>query len=261
MLNDFIAAYQAGLTACCLFVLALSLMILAAIVIVPLVRLHWSKARATFLKMTLLDKAVALLSVSVAVVYGGSKNLRPRFSCDSGIVVTEATLNVATNDTDATTLVYSYAGTNDVVLPLWVRQSVSNEWEHLGEEWVFGARTYANGTNTVEYFVQPPASNVVPLAMYYVGNDPPPVEIVESGGVKILAFSMTSKAVTITYAVDGTVLRGKPGTLHVETSEKDNVWIDLYTTNHAETVTNTLTHTGFFVGRTTKWRVRMEVGQ
>ena len=257
MLNEFIANYKTWLTACCIFILLMLIAICVVFTLAPLLREPLARLR----KLSPIEKAVALVAVSVAIVYGGSKNILPRFSCDAGIEVTEATLNVATNDTDATTLVYSYAGTNDVVLPLWVRQSISNEWEHLGEEWVFGARTYANGTNTLEYFVQPPASNVVPFAMYYVGNDPPPVEIVESGGVKILAFSMTSKAVTITYAVDGTVLRGKPGTLHVETSEKDNVWINLYTTNHAETVTNTLTSTGFFVGRTTKWRVRMEVGQ
>ncbi len=202
-----------------------------------------------------------VLAAVVAVIHGGSKNIIQRFSSDGGIEVTSAVMDIATNDVDQTFLTYSYTGTNDVSLPLWVRQSVSNDWEHLGQEWVFDSRVYENGTNTCHYFVDPPASNIVPFAMYYVGNDPPPVEIVESGGVEILSFCMTSKAVTITYAVDGTVLRGKPGTLHVERSETDNVWIDLYTTNHADTVTNTLTGTGFFVGRTTKWRVRMEVEQ
>ena len=189
------------------------------------------------------------------------KNIVSRFSSDAGIVVTAAAISVATNETDATTLAYSYTGTNDVALPLWVRQSVSNEWAHLGEKWTLDGRTYANGTNTVNYSVAPPASNVVPFAMYYVGNDPPPVEIVESGGVEILGFAMSSKAVTITYAVDGNVLRGKTGQLHVEKCGADNIWLDLYTTNHTATVTNTITGPGFFVGNTTKWRVRMEVEQ
>lgn len=204
----------------------------------------------------------ALFAIAaIAIIYGGSKNILPRFSSDEGITITSATMEVATNDVDLTSLTYSYTGTNDVSLPLWVRQSVSNEWEHLGQEWLFDTRTYENGTNTCYYFVNPPASNIVPYAMYYLGNDPPPVEIVESGGVEILAFSMTSKSVTITYAVDGEVLRGKTGTLHVETCEADNIWMDSYTTNHAATVTNTITGNGFFVGRTTKWRVRMEVSQ
>lgn len=205
--------------------------------------------------------AAIVAVAAVAILYGGAKNIRTRFSSDAEITVTEATINIATNETDATTLVYSYTGTNDVALPLWVRQNVSNEWEHLGAEWTLDGRTYAGGTNTVNYSVAPPASNVVPFAMYYVGNNPPPVEIVESGGVEILGFAMTSKAVTITYAVDGAVLRGKVGQLHVETSIADNVWADLYATNHTATATNTITGAGFFVGRTTKWRVRMEVEQ
>lgn len=252
-----IEAIQAGLTACCLFGLVLLLLICAAIVIAPFVREQWAKAR----KIKPLEKAVAFVAIAAAIAYGGSKNIVSRFSSDAGIVVTAATINVATNETDATTLAYSYTGTNDVALPLWVRQSVSNEWAHLGEAWTFDGRTYANGTNTVNYSVAPPASNVVPFAMYYVGNDPPPVEIVESGGVKILGLAMSSKAVTITYAVDGNVLRGKTGQLHVERCGADNIWLDLYATNHTATVTNTITGHGFFVGNTTKWRVRMEVEQ
>ena len=210
----------------------------------------------------LLRGGVAIVAVAVvAILYGGAKNILSRFSSDAGIVVVSATMNVATNDLDATTLVYAYTGTNDVLLPVHVRQSVSNEWEELGEEWVFDGRVYDGVTNVVAWHVAASASNVVPHVMYYVGFDPPAVEIEESGGVEILSFGMTSKAVTITYAVDGSVLRGRVGTLHVETSPGDNVWLDHYTTNHVATVTNTIVGTGFFVDRTTRWRVRMEVPQ
>ena len=205
--------------------------------------------------------AVLISIVAVAIIYGGSKNILPRFSSDDGITVTSAVMDIATNDVDQTFLTYSYTGTNDVSLPLWVRQSVSNDWEHLGQEWLFDSRVYENGTNTCYYFVNPPASNIVPFAMYYVGNDPPPVEIVESGGVEIRSFSMTSKSVTIVYAVDGSVLHGRTGRLFVEKSEADNIWMEMYSTNHVSGVTNTLVGTGFYVGKTTKWRVRMEVSQ
>ena len=206
--------------------------------------------------------ALCLAAVAaVAIIHGGAKNIVNRFSSDEGITVTAAEINVATNDTDATTLVYSYAGTNDVALPLYVRQSVSNEWEHLGAEWNLDGRAYANGTNTVTYHVQPPASNVVPFAMYYVGDNPPPVKIEESGGVEILAFVMSSKAVEITYAVDGAMLRGGVGVVNVEMAERAAPWETMYTTNHAASVTNTIRGAGFFIDRTTRWRVRMEVSQ
>ena len=206
--------------------------------------------------------ALCLAAVAVvAIIHGGAKNIVNRFSSDEGITVTAAEINVATNDTDATTLVYAYAGTNDVALPLYVRQSVSNEWEHLGAEWNLDGRTYADGTNTVVWSVQPPASNIVPFVMYYVGDNPPPVEIEESGGVEIVAFTMSSKSVSITYAVDGAMLRGGVGVVSIERSERANVWENFYTTNHVATATNTVTGAGFWIDRTTRWRVRMEVGQ
>ena len=204
--------------------------------------------------------AVAIVAV-VATFKGGAKFIVNRFSSDEGITVTAAEINVATNDTDATTLVYSYVGTNDVAMPLYVRQSVSNEWEHLGAEWNFGGRTYADGTNTVVWSVNPPASNIVPFVMYYVGDNPPPVEIEESGGVDIVGFGMSSKHVSITYVVDGGVLRGGVGVVSIERSEHANVWENCYTTNHVATATNTVTGAGFWIDRTTRWRVRMEVRQ
>ena len=205
--------------------------------------------------------AVVVVAV-VACIHGGAKNLLPRFSADDGITVTAAEFTKSTNDVDVTTLTYSYAGTNDVYMPLWARQSVSNEWEHLSSEWMFDDRFYANGTNTVYWFVNPPvASNTVPYKMYWIGNNPPPVEIEESGGVEIVDFSMTSRRVAITYAVDGSVLRGKVGVVGIEMSQTNNVWLTLHSTNVTATVTNTFTRWGFYVDRLTRWRVRMEVEQ
>lgn len=197
----------------------------------------------------------------VAIIHGGTKNILARFSADEGITVTSAEFAKATNDVDSTYLTYSYTGP-DASLPLWVRQSVSNEWAHLGAEWLYDDRIYANGTNTVFWFVnQPDATNVVPYAMYWIGDNPPPVEIEESGGVEIITFAMSSSGVSIIYAVDGTVLRGGVGAVSIERSERANVWETMYTTNHVGTVTNHVTGTGFFVDRTTRWRVRMEVEQ
>lgn len=234
--------------------------ILAACVAVPFLVAVWKWAAEAGHRLCRCGAVFVALAVALTFK-GATKNIVNRFSSDEGITVTAAEINVATNDTDATTLVYSYAGTNDVALPLYVRQSVSNEWEHLDAAWNLDGRTYANGTNTVTYYVQPPASNVVPFAMYYVGDNPPPVEIEESGGVEILAFVMSSRAVEITYAVDGAMLRGSVGVVNVEMAERAAPWETMYTTNHVASVTNTIRGAGFFIDRTTRWRVRMEVGQ
>ena len=196
----------------------------------------------------------------VALVHGGAKNILDRFSADEGITVASAEFTRATNDVEQTYLVYSYTGA-DASQPLWVRQSVSNEWERLGNEWWYDDRIYESGTNTVTWFVNPPASNVFPHAMYWIGSNPPPVEIEESGGVEIVGFAMSAQGVAITYAVDGSVLHGKTGAISIEVGGADNAWTTAYSTNHAETVTNTFSQSGFFVDRLTRWRVRMEVEQ
>ena len=202
---------------------------------------------------------IGLLAVAaVAIIHGGTKNILNRFSADDGITVTSAEFMRATNDVERTRLVYSYTGA-DASWPLWVRQSVSNEWEHLEEGWLLDGRTYAGGTNTVAWSVTPPATNYLPHAMYWVGDNPPPVEIEESGGVEIVCFIMSAQGVAITYAVDGSVLHGKTGALAVETSQGNGPWGVVHEESVTETVTNTVTQGGFFVDRLTRWRVRMEV--
>lgn len=199
-----------------------------------------------------------VIATIIATIYGGSKNILARFSADEGITVTSAEFTRATNDVEQTLLTYSYTG-GTPTSPLWVRQTVSNEWEHLGAEWQVDSRATVNGTNVVSLYVSPPASNYFPFAMYWVGDNPPPVEIEESGGVEIVSFNMSAQGVAITYAVDGSVLHGKVGALAVETSQGNGPWAVVHETNVAETVTNTFTQSGFFVDRTTRWRVRMEV--
>jgi len=199
-----------------------------------------------------------VIAAIVATIYGGTKNILNRFSADEGITVTSAEFTRATNGVERARLVYSYTGA-DALRTLWVRQSVSNEWEHLEEGWLLDGRTYAGGTNTVAWSVNPPATNYLPYAMYWVGNNPPPVEIEESGGVEIVSFFMSAQGVAITYAVDGSVLHGKTGALAVETSQGNGPWGVVHEESVTGTVTNTFSQIGFFVDRLTRWRVRMEV--
>lgn len=203
---------------------------------------------------------IGLLAVAVvAVIHGGTKNIINRFSADEGITVTSAEFTRATNDVESAYLAYSYVGGSEES-PLWVRQSVSNEWDGINTQGWFPEERYSlNGTNYVLLIHPPVASNALPFAMYWVGNNPPPVEIEESGGVEIVSFIMSAQGVAITYAVDGSVLHGKTGALAVEMSQGNGPWGVVHEASVAETVTNTFTQGGFFVDRLTRWRVRMEV--
>ena len=73
MLNDFIASYQAGLTYCCLFMGLLVIAVWVGLTLAPVIR----DTLASFRKLSPLKKAVALVAVSVAIVYGAMTPVTP----------------------------------------------------------------------------------------------------------------------------------------------------------------------------------------
>lgn len=199
-----------------------------------------------------------VLAAVVAVIHGGTKNIANRVTADAGLTVVGAEITVPTNDVDNAFLVLKWLGP-DENQPLRVRDSVSEQWAFMGPEWLFDDRFYENGTNTVTWWVYAPASNVVPRAHYHIGNDLPPVEV-EGDGISILDFRDSSTNVVMTYAVERAVLGDSAGTVRVEMQEDHGaVWVEVRWDAVYGGVTNTVTLPGFWVGRDTRWRVRLEV--
>ena len=203
--------------------------------------------------------AVAVVAIW-AVIHGGTKSIRNRFTADEGLTVVVADITVPTNDVDNAYLVVSWTGPDSNQM-LRAREAVSEQWSGLGEEWLFDDRVYANGTNTATWWVNAPASNVVPRAYYHLGEDLPPVEI-EGDGVSLLDFRDSSTNVVLTYAVDSAVLGGNAGMVRVEVQEdRGAVWMEVRWDAISGGVTNTVTIPGFWIGRDTRWRVRLEVDE
>lgn len=201
-----------------------------------------------------------VLAAVVAVIHGGTKNITNRFTADAGLTVVDAEITVPTNDVDNAFLVLKWLGP-DENQPLRVRDSVGEQWAFMGPEWLFDDRLYENGTNTATWWVDAPASNVVPRAHYHVGSDLPPVEV-EGDGISILDFRDTSTNVVVTYAVERAVLGDSAGTVRVEMQEsRGAVWVEVRWDAVSGGVTNTVTLPGFWVGRDTRWRVRLEVDE
>lgn len=201
-----------------------------------------------------------VLVAAVAVFRGGAKSILNRFTADAGLTVTSAEIVIPTNAVDNATLAVSWAGP-DGAQDVHVREAANEAWEDLGPEWVFDGRTFADGTNTAAWHVAAPASNIVPRAHYHLGSDLPPVEI-EGDGVAILDFQDSSTNVVIRYAIDGACLAGHgAGTVRVEVQERGAVWTAVSSEAVTGGVTNTFTIPGFWVGRDTRWRVRLEVEQ
>ena len=219
------------------------------------------------LKKLLRRGALAVVAVA-AVIYGGAKNITNRFSADYGIAVVAAEMNVATNETDRTTLAVTWTGP-DAVQPLYVREKVTDRWTPIGEaadgQWQFDERIYAAGTNTATWFMNPgpAASNATIFAMWYLGNDLPPVDIEGGDGISILSFGATSHGVTMSYGINPSALGSILNHAVIESAEQDGAWREMWREVVMPSVTNNWTNTvefiGFWVGRTTRWRARLEV--
>ena len=220
-------------------------------------------------KLKKLLRRSALVVVAVAaVIYGGAKNITNRFSADDGIAVVAAEMNVATNETDRTTFAVTWTGP-DAVQPLYVREKVTDRWTPIDEaedgQWQFDERIYAAGTNTATWFMNPgpAASNATLFAMWHLGNDLPPVDIEDGDGISILSFGATSHGVTMSYGINPSALGSILNHAVIESAERDGAWREMWREVVMPSVTNNWTNTveftGFWVGRMTRWRARLEV--
>jgi len=206
-----------------------------------------------------------VVAAAVAIIHGGTKNITNRFTADSGLTVVKAEINVATNEVDNTTLDLSWVGPDEYT-PIYVRNSPSETWRLLQDVdgwYQWDPRWNDGGTNFVGWMVSGgvAASNVTVWAQWYIGTDLPPVEI-EGDGISILDFRDTSTNVVMTYTVERAVLGDNAGTVRVEMQEDSGaVWMEVRWDAVYGGATNTVTIPGFWIGRDTRWRVRLEVDQ
>lgn len=240
MLNDFLAACQAGLTACCLFGLALSLLIFAAIGIAPLVRAHWAKARATMRKMKPLDKAVALVAVAVAIAYGGTKPVQ-NAGADEGIALVSVAVEYDETN-DVTAVEVSFTGHNvTTATPVSVRNDQTESWREL--EKIGATVTTDLATNLLAFAV---AGDVSTNKFWWVGTETPAV-IIETTGITITHFAASSSSVQIMWTCDDPnateymIQRRRKGAAQWETV--------------GVTTSLAFVYVGFTVGETWEWRV------
>ena len=212
---------------------------------------------------------IGLAALAVfCVLHGGAKNIKNRFSADDGIAVVSAEMNVATNETDMTTLVVTWIGP-DEGLPIYVREKVTDRWSPIYDvddgQWMFDDRFYNNGTNRAAWFMNPGpvASNATIYAMWHLGSDLPPVDIENGDGISILSFGATSGRVTLEYGVNPSALGNILNHAVIESAENDGIWREMWREVVMPSVTNNWTNvvefTGFYVGITTRWRARLEV--
>lgn len=236
MWSDFLTACQAGLTASCLFLLALLLAVCAALTLAPLIREQWAKLR----KMKPLEKAVGLVAVAVAIAYGGTKPVQ-NAGADNGIALVSVAVGYdATNDVTAVEV--KFTGHNvTTATPVSVRNGQTENWREL--EKIGATVTTDFATNLLAFAV---AGNVSTNTYWWVGTETPAV-IIESKGIEITHFAASSRSVEIMWTCDDpnateyTIQRRRKG---------EQAWQTVGVTSSLAFV-----YVGFTVGETWEWRV------
>ncbi len=203
-----------------------------------------------------------VVAAAVAIIHGGTKNITNRFTADAGMTVVKAEITIPTNEVDAAELSISATGNLGIGTAVNVRNAASDQWAEIDRfGWMVSGFDSDGVTNTVLYSIEAgvAASNATIWAHWHIGSDLPPVEI-EGEGVEILGFEDSSTNVVITYCVNAAALGGTTGIVRIEVQDRAGA-ADVYQQSVSGGVTNTVTIPGFWIGRDTRWRVRLEVDQ
>ena len=235
MWSEFIAAYQTGLTACCLFIGLLIIAVAFGFTVGP----ANMALLARFRKMSPLTKSVAIFAVFSSVAYAGYKLMRA--GADEGIaLVSVVSAYDKTNDVSAVEV--RFTGNNvTTATPVSVRNDQTENWRELEKIGAIVTTDFA--TNTLAFAV---SGNVLTNAFWWVGTETPAV-IIESKGIEITHFAASSRSVEIMWTCDDpnateyVIQRRRKGAAKWETVG----------------VTSSLAfvYVGFTVGETWEWRV------
>lgn len=205
----------------------------AAIALAPFARTLWARFR----KSRPLKKAVWIVALTAATLYGGSKH---NAGADEGIELAGLTTEYdATNDVTSVEILFT-AGDIATNTPVSVRNDLSEQWRELEK---LDAAISLGATNALTFAV---SGNESTNAFWWVGFDTPAV-VIETQGITITYFAASSSSVEMAWECDDPnaevfeVQRRRRGVAEWETvgymSSRGFIFV------------------GFTVGETWEWRV------
>lgn len=149
--------------------------------------------------------------------------------------------------------------------PMWYRMAASNDWVNATNDgWTATSVERVGNFYTREWRNADTNEAVTGWTMWYFGENPPPVEVIVTGGVNLLGAMFSGQCVRFTWQVDEDVPL-KPGSRlvvqNMDHADSLPMWDEVVadespTTNVTETVVY-----GFYLDRKTSWRLRLEVPQ
>lgn len=236
MLNEFIANYKTWLTACCIFILLMLIAICVVFTLAPLLREPLARLR----KLRPIEKAFALVAVSVAIVYGSMKPVKDA-GADEGIALVSVEIEYDRTN-DVTAVEVKFTGHNvTTATPVSFREDQTESWREL--EKIGAIVTTDFHTNVLSFAVE---GYISTNTYWWVGTDTPAV-IIESKGIEITHFAASSRSVEIMWTCDDpnateyVIQRRRKG---------EEKWETVGVTSSLAFV-----YVGFTVGETCEWRV------
>lgn len=199
-----------------------------------------------------------LIGTMLFIGYAGSKSvsIANKSASDDGITLTSATLEV-TNDV-ARLVVGSTGGAPQ---PAWFREAVTNAWTLATDDgWVLVSSVAYDPPGVYTNTWERADTNGYDHASWYFGENPPPIEIVVTGGIEITGLAASGRSLTIYWSVTTDITLNAGSEVIVESQGSDHIWVQ----QHSETAQHgdrSVTFQGFWLDRKTLWRVRLVVLQ
>ena len=196
-----------------------------------------------------------LAAAASAIIYGGSKqSLLPRSNADNGINLSA----VAAWNTNGVSHVAALA-TGASPAPMWYRPSVSNEWTLATDDgWTLAASQYLPEPGKFSNEWTRAESDFSPVAMYWFGDNPPAVEVVVEGGLDMVSFRASGLGVEVDWSIDEAVslADGSRVVLEIRSGQQ---WIEVAAVEPHDSRAGTISVDGWFLGFSTRWRLKLEV--
>ena len=235
------------------------LLLVAAVLAAVLYARFWRRQIiAPWIKLEWLSKIEVSAAILALTIYGGSKmEIKARSSADEGITL-QAVIAINTNGVTR----ISATSTGASAQPMYYRDSISNNWTlatadgftHEYSGTVNGI--YSNAWSRTE-------EEFTPKAMYWFGDNPPPVEIIVADGIFLDAWRGTGRGVEVDWHIaddveiaEGStvILEKAAGSAAFETAAEQQL-------SPGGGRSGTMAVQGWFVGYATRWRLKLEVPQ
>ena len=248
---DVLSYVQASVVGAFCIVLALAILVCAS-------EMLGSGLAAWWRKTDRVARNFLLIGTMLFIWYAGSKSvsIANKSASDDGITLTSVTLEV-TNDV-ARLVVGSTGGAPQ---PAWFREAVTNAWTLATDDgWVLVSSVAYDPPGVYTNTWERADTNGYDHASWYFGENPPPIEIVVTGGIEITGLAASGRSLTIYWSVTTDITLNAGSEVIVESQGSDHIWVQ----QHSETAQHgdrSVTFQGFWLDRKTLWRVRLVVPQ